>query len=228
MLKDESGSHFFTIYETDQNLTGVYKVRVKVFDAKSTFTNQDLTIDVTVKCTKSIVLMTDVIDNISRLMEIDPPQTYTYAMPTYDVNPGFCLKQDFQLTIQYIGVPLGTAFPTWLSYDVSTLTINTSDALGVKAYNFKVTAFEPLTGLSNTEVEFRVVSSNSDVATAITVDETTLIPALTYLVNDPPALIECPRYFKFPSYVDVQFFYDIIQPYSFLSVVVDADGKSFI
>lgn len=75
------------IFETDPTLTGVYTVRVKVFDAKSTNEHQALTFQVTVLCTKSIVLLTDEIVDVSRLMEIDPPQTFSYNMPTYDVNP---------------------------------------------------------------------------------------------------------------------------------------------
>jgi len=70
-------------------------VQVKVLDRKSTLVNQELYFQVTVLCTKSIVLLTDNIVNISRLMEVDLPQTFTYNMPTYDVNPSFCLKQDF-------------------------------------------------------------------------------------------------------------------------------------
>jgi TPP-dependent 2-oxoacid decarboxylase len=85
----------FTIYETNPNLTGVYNVKVRVLDAKSKVENQSLTFQVTVLCTKSIVVLTDPILNVSRLMEIDPPQTFTYNMPTYDVNPSFCLKGAF-------------------------------------------------------------------------------------------------------------------------------------
>jgi hypothetical protein len=100
-------------------------------------------------------------------------------------------------------VPVGTPFPTWLTYDASTATINTSDGLGVKAYNFRVIAFEPLSAKSNSEVEFKVVSSTSAVATIITVDASTLMADAEYRVNDPPLLLSVPDYLKFPSYVDV-------------------------
>jgi hypothetical protein len=52
-----------------------------------------------VKCTKSITILTDTIPDIFRTNEIDPAATYTNDMPTYDVNPTFCLKQTFVLTI---------------------------------------------------------------------------------------------------------------------------------
>ena len=47
--------------------------------------------------------------------------------------------------------------------------MNISDDLGVKAYNFYVKAMEPRSGLINTQVAFKVVSSNDRVATKITV-----------------------------------------------------------
>ena len=90
-----------------------------------------------------------------------------------------------------------------MTYDAQALTINTSDALGFKAYNFRVDAFEPLSGLTNTDVKFKVVSSSSKVATAITVASSTLIPDSTHLVNDPAVVYLCPSYIKFPSYVNV-------------------------
>jgi hypothetical protein len=44
-----------------------------------------------------------------------------------------------------------------------------SDELGVEAYNFYVKALEPRSGLINTQVAFKVVSSNGPVATKIIV-----------------------------------------------------------
>lgn len=70
----------------------------------------------------------------------------------------------------------------------------TSDALGVEAFYFQVTAFEPVSGLTNTDVEFNVISANNDVATIITVNAPTLIPAQEYLIGDPAELIPVPTY----------------------------------
>ena len=92
-------------------------MRVTVVDPKSGFSNKELTVQVYVKCTKSIVILTDTIPDIFRTNQIDPPATYTNNMPTYDVNPSFCLKQTFVLTIYYVGVPVGTPLPSWLTYD---------------------------------------------------------------------------------------------------------------
>jgi hypothetical protein len=70
--------------------------------------------------------------------------------------------------------------------------MNVSDALGVKAYNFCVKAFEPRSGLINNQVAFKVVSSNGPVATKITVISLTLISDQTYLIGDEPLLIKAP------------------------------------
>lgn len=88
-----------------------------MLDAKSTLTHNAITVDITIKCIKQIDLLTDVIVDISRLNEIDPAQTYTYAMPTYDVNPTFCLHDPIQLSIEWTNVPVGTANPSWVTYD---------------------------------------------------------------------------------------------------------------
>jgi len=87
------------VNEADPTKTGVYTVKITVLDAKSTLTHTAITVGITIKCTKTIVLLTDVIADISRRNEIDPAFLYTYAMPTYDVNPTFCLHGPIQLTI---------------------------------------------------------------------------------------------------------------------------------
>jgi hypothetical protein len=99
--------------------------------------------------------------------------------------------------------------------------INTSDSLGIKAYNFSVKAIEPLSGLTNIAVAFKVVSANGPVATKITVIDQTVIPDQTYLIGDPVITLAAPNYTKFPSYVDVEYLYDFVTPYPFISVVYD-------
>jgi hypothetical protein len=115
-LIKENGTQILRLSETDPALTGVYTVQITVVDPKSGIWNSVLTVNVIIKCTKSITLITDEIP--------------------YNVNPTFCLKQPFELSIIYVGVPVGSALPTWLSYDQSTVIMNISDELGVNAYNF--------------------------------------------------------------------------------------------
>jgi hypothetical protein len=87
----QSPSPTIRLSEADPNQLGSYVVRISVIDPLSTRANADLTVSVVVKCTKSISLLVDPIQDIRRLMEIDPPQTFSFAMPTYDVYPAFCL-----------------------------------------------------------------------------------------------------------------------------------------
>jgi len=47
-----------------------------------------------------------------------------------------------------------------------------------------------------------VVSSNSEVATIITVDSATLMADAFYTIDDPALLLQVPKYDRFPSYVD--------------------------
>lgn len=95
----------------------MYTVRISVLDQLSGFSNTALTVPVIVRCTKSITVLTDIIPDIFRANEIDPAASHTHDMPTYGVEPTFCPKQTFVLTIQYVGVPIGTALPSWLNYD---------------------------------------------------------------------------------------------------------------
>jgi hypothetical protein len=125
------------------------------------------------------------------------------------------------LTISYIGVPPGTPFPTFITYNQTSIVVQTSDSLGVNAFNFVVEATEPLTGLTNTDVSFSVVSANALVATSITLVSSSTINDQTYLVGDPAIYLAVPMYIKFPSYVAVQYFYQIVPPVAYASVVVD-------
>ena len=99
---------------------------------------------------------------------------------------------------------------------------NTSDSLGVKSYNFQVKAVEPLCGLVNSQVTFKVVSENGPAATKITVVDQTLITDQTYLIGEPTIVLTPPSYTQFPTYCDVDYLYDFVTPYPFISVVYDA------
>lgn len=74
-------------------------MKVTVLDAKSAITHSAITVEVTIKCIKSINLLTDNIVDIERLMEVDPPATYVYDMPTYEVFPTFCIAAPVVLSI---------------------------------------------------------------------------------------------------------------------------------
>jgi hypothetical protein len=192
------------ITESDPTKTGVYIVKVSVFDPKSLLTNSTLQVSVTVKCSKSITLLTNSITtSMMHMVEINPTVLHTFPAPTYDVFPTFCLKQTITLEVQYQETP-ATPFPSFMQtqYPVSNVVVETSDNIPIGAYNFKVVATEPLSGLTNNEVKFKVVVTNSDVATVITVVSSTLVADKTYLVGNPAMLVLVPKYTWFPTYVN--------------------------
>ena len=94
-LVDNSGTKTLRVYESDPAKTGVYTIKVKVLDPKTLLTNQTLLVDVTVKCSKTVDLVTNNIVSIFRLNEIDPPQLYSYTAPSFQINPSFCLQNPF-------------------------------------------------------------------------------------------------------------------------------------
>lgn len=73
-----------------------------------------------------------------------------------------------------------------------------------------------------------MVSANNNVATAITLDSATLMADAFYTIDDPDLLLSVPQYLKFPSYVDVQYFYEIVSPREFASVIVDVNSNSLV
>jgi len=95
-------------------------------------------------------------------------------LPTYTANPDFC-PANIEVSIKYVGVPQGTAFPSFITYNDTNIVIQTSDDMGIKAYNFEVEALDEDSGVKNTEVEFSVISAPSDVATQITLVSSTAI-----------------------------------------------------
>lgn len=65
------------------------------------------------------------------------------------------------------------------------------------------------------------MSSNSGVATAISIISGTETPDATYLIGDPAMYLPVPQYDKFPSYVDVQFTYQVVTPVPFAEIYID-------
>jgi hypothetical protein len=116
---------------------------------------------------RSITLATDTIEDVFRVQEIDAAETFIKDMPTYTASPEFC-PVNIEVSIKYVGVPQGTAFPSFITYNDTNIVIQTSDDMGIKAYNFEVEALDEDSGVKNTEVEFSVTSAPVDVATQIT------------------------------------------------------------
>lgn len=79
------------LFETDPTLIGVYQVRITVSDPKTALSHNSLLIDVTIKCTKQIALVSNPIPatsvytiNTSNLL------TTSHLLPTYQPSPSNC------------------------------------------------------------------------------------------------------------------------------------------
>ena len=66
-----------------------------------------------------------------------------------------------------------------------------------------------------------MVSLQDPVATEITVNSTTLINDTIYLIGNTAQMLVVPKYLKFPSYVDVDYFFELVAPVPYASIVVD-------
>ena len=109
-----SGTQTIRVSETDPTKAGVYTVRIKVVDPKTGIVNQALTVDVTVKCTKSLNLVTNTIP-VSSLYTINKSQLLTTvnSVPSYAPFPGNCPVGSLTYEVQLN--PLSTPFPAWIT-----------------------------------------------------------------------------------------------------------------
>jgi hypothetical protein len=94
--------------------TGVYTVKISVLDPKSGNTNQALTVSVTVKCTKTLNLVTNTIP-ATTLYTINKTQLLTTlnTVPSYEPYPNNCAVG--QLTYEVQLSPVSTPFPAWIT-----------------------------------------------------------------------------------------------------------------
>ena len=80
------------VFENTFSATGVYTVKVRAKDPKSLITNSSLTFSVTVKCTKSVSMVTNTIAaSNSYVIDTAILQTTTLSLPTYDASPVGCI-----------------------------------------------------------------------------------------------------------------------------------------
>ena len=90
-LQGTDSASFLKLFHMDPTKTGVYKVRVKVVDPKTSVVNTSLTIDVTILCTKLISLVNNPIP-ASTIYTINTSvlKTTTFSLPTYLPTPNNC------------------------------------------------------------------------------------------------------------------------------------------
>ena len=161
------GSEAINVFTTTKTLTGVYTMKVTVTDPKTGIASSSQTFVVTLKCTKSITIVTN--PNASTInYKIDPNllvQT-TLTLPTYNSFPVGCAYGPLSYSLSYSGT-----FPSWINQNPTAGTniiFGTTDITKVGTYLFILTATDPVSGLTNNNISFTIVVSIRN-ATAITV-----------------------------------------------------------
>ena len=145
------------IYETTYSATGQYMVMVTVTDPKSKIRNIDLVFNVTVKCTKSIdVVSANLPDVIT--FEIDEKllKSLTLTQPTFVPNPSQCTigPYNYELANSSGGV---IPHPDFLmQFDNSHMKISTIEKSFENVYDWSIKVTEPISGLLNNSVKFKV------------------------------------------------------------------------
>jgi hypothetical protein len=72
-----------SVYETNYALTAQYTVKVTVVDPKSGVTNSQLSLGVTVKCTKSIDIISGLVGNQTYKIDLDVPWALDVPLPVF-------------------------------------------------------------------------------------------------------------------------------------------------
>lgn len=82
-----SSTKIISVYETNWLLTATYTIKVTVTDPKTSLQNSSITFVVTIKCTKSLDLISGSVASYSYKIDLDAPWTKDVALPTYQQNP---------------------------------------------------------------------------------------------------------------------------------------------
>ena len=170
-------------------------MKVTVTDAKTGITNSAQTFQITIKCTKSLSLVTSPIaSTISYKIDPNSLVQTTLTLPTYNSFPTGCVYGPLTYQLSYSGT-----FPSWITQNPTTasnIVLGTTDVSKVGTYLFTLTATDPVSGLTNNSVTFTVVVSIKN-ATSIT-NATTPVNQ-TYLIGSAALSMNLPTYTWYPT-----------------------------
>ena len=188
-------SEAIRVFTTTKTLTGVYSIKVTVTDPLTGISNSSQAFQITIKCTKSLSLVTNSIASTINY-QIDPNSLVqtTLNLPTYDSFPTGCVYGPLTYQISY-----SSTFPTWITQNpttVSKIVIGTTDVTKVGTYLFTLTATDPVSSLTNNSVTFTVVVTIKN-ATAIT--NATTPANQTYLIGSATLSVNLPTYTWYPT-----------------------------
>ena len=72
-----------SVYESNYALTNIYQVKVVATDPKTGITNSAISFNVTIKCTKSIDLISGALTNFSYRIVLSSPFDFAQSLPIY-------------------------------------------------------------------------------------------------------------------------------------------------
>ena len=132
-------------------------VMVTVTDPKSKIRNIDLVFKVTVKCTKRLDVVSANLPAVNTF-EIDEKllKSLTLTQPTFVPNPSQCTigPYNYELANSSGGVIPHPGF--LMQFDNSNMKISTIDKSFENVYDWSIKVTEPISGLLNNSVKFKV------------------------------------------------------------------------
>jgi hypothetical protein len=159
--------------------------------------------NVTIKCTKSIDLVSGAISSFTYQIVLASPSSMIKSLPVFAVSPSLCSSGSFSYQLVYLD---GPDFPPFITqFPASSISVMTQNTTLVGNYNFKLQATEPVSGLINQADNFTVTITPPNYATNLVWVNSTLLANITYLVGSPQVLTISPSFTTSPSNADVQF-----------------------
>jgi hypothetical protein len=141
--------------------SGVYNVRItatETWSASSPKTESTCTFQVTVTCTDSLSILTNVIPaSYTYLLNPNTLNTISWATPTFGPTPTNCVYGP--VTYSVVDVATGTC-PSWITCAPvagSSVSIGTTSVDSVGTHNLRINLLDSVSGLNNNSVTFSII-----------------------------------------------------------------------
>ncbi len=130
---------------------------VTVTDPKSKIQNKNLVFNVTVKCTKSIDVLSANIPFVNNF-EIDEKllKSLTLTQPTFQPNPNQCTTGPYKYELADVNGNLIPQPGFLTQFDNSVIKISTVEKSFANVYFWSIKVTEPISGLINNSVKFKL------------------------------------------------------------------------
>ena len=173
-----------------------YAVKIVATDPKTGVQNSALTLNVVIKCSKTISIVSNSIPATS-IYTLNPNSlvTSTLTTPTFGCTPSGC---PFAPVYSVINSGTGTC-PTWITCAptlVSNIVVGTTDWTLEGTYNFKIDFVDTESGLMNNSILFTIIIQ---IMNATSISMTTTPLSQVYTVNAATLEVSLPTYTWYPT-----------------------------